>query len=128
MFLSWAPSIQSASGSRTRPSTTRLFSFPLIPQLTTPFAELAKYALFPGKGSRAGAPGYANTDYRVPEDHSAWLRRAGQSLSLLAHMTAEGLRNAAAHRQIRAERQRPHGREELLDHRDRSRPASATIA
>ena len=70
-----------------------------LPRTESPeqLAELADYALFPPKGSRAGAPGYGSTDYRIPGDHGAWLRRANQSVSLVAHIeTAEGLRNAEA--------------------------------
>ena len=70
-----------------------------LPRTESPeqLAELAEYALFPPKGSRAGAPGYASTDYRIPEDHAAWLRRANQSVSLVAHIeTTEGFHNAAA--------------------------------
>jgi 2-keto-3-deoxy-L-rhamnonate aldolase RhmA len=59
-------------------------------------AALADLATFPPGGSRAGAPGYGNTDYAIPEDHAAWLRRANQSISLVAHIeTAAGYENAA---------------------------------
>ena len=60
-------------------------------------AELADYAMYEPKGSRAGAPGYGNTDYALPVDHGAWLRKANQSVSLVAHIeTRPGYENAAA--------------------------------
>lgn len=58
--------------------------------------ELAGYLRYAPAGTRAGAPGYGNTDYALPADHDAWLRRANGSVSLVAHIeTAAGYEHAA---------------------------------
>lgn len=55
---------------------------------------LVDYVKFPPVGTRAGAPGYGNTDYALPENHSNWLRRANNSTIVVAHIeTARGLDN-----------------------------------
>ena len=57
-------------------------------------AALIDYVKFPPLGTRAGAPGYGNTDYALPDDHAAWLRKANQSTVVVAHIeTARGLEN-----------------------------------
>ena len=57
-------------------------------------ATLIEYVKFPPTGSRAGAPGYGNTDYTLPDDHAAWLRKADQSTVIVAHIeTALGFEN-----------------------------------
>ncbi len=57
-------------------------------------AALVDYVKFPPLGTRAGAPGYGNTDYALPDDHAAWLRKANQSTVVVAHIeTALGLEN-----------------------------------
>lgn len=50
---------------------------------------------FPPQGSRAGAPFFGNVDYAPPEDDRAWLKKANQSTSLVAHIeTVAGFENA----------------------------------
>lgn len=59
-------------------------------------AELAGYMKYLPAGTRAGAPGWGNTDYLQPGDHAAWLRRANGAVSLVAHIeTAAGYERAA---------------------------------
>lgn len=57
--------------------------------------ELHDYMSFPPDGSRAGAPGYGNSDYVIPTDHKLWMRRANESTLINVHIeTALGLENA----------------------------------
>lgn len=51
--------------------------------------ELADYMLFPPRGTRAGAPGLGNTDYAPPADHAEWLRKADESLFIVAHIETD---------------------------------------
>ena len=54
--------------------------------------DLMKY---PPQGSRAGAPFFGNVDYVSPEDDRAWLKKANQSTSLVAHIeSVAGFENA----------------------------------
>ena len=56
---------------------------------------LIDYVKFPPLGTRAGAPGYGNTDYLLPEDEKAWLKKANSSTLVVAHIeTALGYENA----------------------------------
>lgn len=56
---------------------------------------LIGYMKFPPRGTRAGAPCFANVDYAWPSNHREWLRKADESTVVVAHIeTAEGLRNA----------------------------------
>ena len=57
--------------------------------------ELHDYMTFPPEGSRAGAPGYGNSDYVIPSDHRLWMRRANESTLINVHIeTGLGLENA----------------------------------
>ena len=56
---------------------------------------LIDYVKFPPLGTRAGAPGYGNTDYLLPEDDKAWLKKANATTAVVAHIeTALGYENA----------------------------------
>ena len=56
---------------------------------------LADFVKFPPVGTRAGAPGFGNTDCVLPEDDRAWLRKANQSTLIVAHIeTGLGYENA----------------------------------
>ncbi len=51
--------------------------------------RLVDYVKFTPVGSRAGAPGYGNVDYLMPEDGKAWLEEANQSTLIVAHIETE---------------------------------------
>jgi 4-hydroxy-2-oxoheptanedioate aldolase len=56
---------------------------------------LIGYMKFPPRGTRAGAPCFANVDYAWPSDHKTWLRNADDSTLVVGHIeTSEGYRNA----------------------------------
>ena len=59
-------------------------------------AELVDLVKYPPIGSRAGAPGYAGTDYTYPKDHADWLRCSNASTTVIAHIETEvGIGNAS---------------------------------
>ena len=56
---------------------------------------LLDYMKFPPKGTRAGAPCFGNTDYAMPADDRAWLKKADASTILVVHIeTRRGFENA----------------------------------
>lgn len=58
-------------------------------------SELIDTMKFAPQGTRAGAPCFGNVDYVAPGDDAAWLRKANQSTSVVAHIeTPRGYENA----------------------------------
>lgn len=56
---------------------------------------LISFMKFPPTGTRAGAPGWGNTDYQLPEDDARWLTDADESTVVVAHIeTVDGYKNA----------------------------------
>ena len=57
--------------------------------------ELHDFMTFHPKGSRAGAPGYGNSDYIIPTNHRGWIRKANEATLINVHIeTGLGLENA----------------------------------
>lgn len=56
--------------------------------------QLVDYVKYLPTGNRAGAPGFGNTDYTLPEDHAAWLEETNRATVIVAHIeTTKGYAN-----------------------------------